>query len=177
MGMSRIRNHKDRLGGLAHPLLGEFHLSSDPDTFAVTWDIKPHFSGQSDGIDHFRPTGLMEKVSRYLANQGEPVSKNAIEAHVKGKGDYVRKAIDCLIHEGHAAASEGPRRAILVTHVQPYREADDHVPAEPHNQADSDLVPVRPDLIPTSSPTLPLDFVPRPPSLGGDEDEVMGGAG
>ena len=40
-GMARMRNHKDRIGGLPYPLIGELHLASDPATLAVTWEIRP----------------------------------------------------------------------------------------------------------------------------------------
>ena len=38
-GIARLRNHKDRLGGLPHPLVGELHLKSDPNTNEVSWEI------------------------------------------------------------------------------------------------------------------------------------------
>ena len=194
-GIARLRNHKDRLGGLPHPLVGELHLKSDPNTNEVSWEIRPPTSATpASEPASFRPTGLMERVSFYLELQPEPVSKRTIEEHVKGKGEYVRLAADCLVAEGFATASPGPRNSQLVKSARPYREADDRsrdavgthsealepkmsldrVPEKPHEQAVNDRVPARPDRVPTASPDAPNDRVPSPLPLGRDEDAVMG---
>jgi hypothetical protein len=123
-GFSRIRNHKDRLGALPYPLLGELHLASDATTGSVTWEIRPPETSVAQH-DTFRPTTLMERVSQYLELQPEPVSRKTIEDHVKGKGEYVRLAIDALIAEGYAFPSDGARGAKLVERIRNYREADD----------------------------------------------------
>jgi hypothetical protein len=149
-GAARIRNHKDRLGGLPYPYVGDLHLTSDPTSGRVTWTIKPSTETTAQP-DRFRPTGYMERVSIYLEQQGEAVSKHAIEAHVKGKAEYVRQAIDCLLDEEYATSSPGLRNATLIEHARPYREASDLVPANPETNGHTDLVP-RPDLVPTSSP-------------------------
>ena len=73
----------------------------------------------------FRPTGLMEKVSRYLELRDEPQSRNEIEKDVKGKGTYVRIAIDRLVKEGYAEAFDGPRGAQLVRLKRAFREAEE----------------------------------------------------
>ena len=147
-GIARLRNHKDRIGGLPYPVIGELHLESDATTHAVTWEIRPA-AGQPIDTDtpRFRPTTLMERVSIHLELQAEPVTRNAIEEHVKGKGEYVRLAIDCLVDEGFATSSPGPRGSKLIESVRPYREAADLVPEEPHNGKPGDLVPLRPDLV------------------------------
>jgi hypothetical protein len=72
-----------------------------------------------------RPTGLMTKVSRYLAEQTEPVSLNTIKNGVPGKADWVGKAAHVLAAEGYAKTENGPRGAVLFTHVRPYSEATD----------------------------------------------------
>lgn len=71
----------------------------------------------------FRPTVLMERVSRAL--EAEPgLSKNAVRAAVKGRGKHVDLALDLLVAEGNAE-----RRRDGQTHhhhiVRAYRQADD----------------------------------------------------
>ena len=76
-GAARIRNHKDRLGGLPYPQVGELHLTSDAATGHVAWAIRPPAETSTAPSSVFRPTGLMERASVYLEQQGEPVSKHA----------------------------------------------------------------------------------------------------
>jgi hypothetical protein len=174
-GLARIRNHKDRLGGLAHPLVGELHLASDAATGAVTWELRPPATGVAP-VEQlgFRPTGLMERASRYLELQPEPVSQRSIVTNVTGKDEYLRLAISCLAAEGFVTASPGPRNSELIQSVRPYREEDDRVPAEPHNGAVPNRVPVSPDRVPTASQDAPTDCVPRPLPIRQDADAVMG---
>jgi hypothetical protein len=77
----------------------------------------------------------MEKVSRYLETQTEPVSRNNIESNVSGKALYVRDALDTLVSEGYARETEGPRHGAnisrLYTSLNTYREAEDTQPFVP----------------------------------------------
>lgn len=118
-GAARLRNHKDRLGGLPHPIIGELHLTSDPNTGAVTWAIRPPDAAQPTTTDSFRPTGLMERVSMWLEHQAEPQSRRAVERNVTGKTDYLRLACAHLVGEGYVTDDDG-----LVS-VRPYREAQE----------------------------------------------------
>jgi hypothetical protein len=72
----------------------------------------------------FRPTFVMEKVSRWLELHS-PASRKAIYDAVKGKKPVVEEAIDVLIEEGHATVADGPRGARMVTSVRPFREDDE----------------------------------------------------
>lgn len=72
----------------------------------------------------FRPTVLMERVSRYLEGRTEPVSGRVAE-HVSGKGEAVRLALDVLVAEGYVRRTDGPKRAHLHTSSAAYRESDD----------------------------------------------------
>jgi hypothetical protein len=121
-GLYRIVTHKDRLGRLPRPRAAELELRSDPDTHEITWELRP----AELGSDQFRPTALMEKVSLYVesCNSDRP-SRNALEQAVTGKRDYVRMAVDLLLHDGYLNVDEGPRNARLLRSVKPYREADD----------------------------------------------------
>jgi hypothetical protein len=119
-GRFRIDVHKDRPGHLQRPTPGNLVLESDGDS--CTWRIEQDQSQTAEG--GFRPTHLMEKVSRYLETHASPRSRNQIEADVKGKRDYLRDAIDQLIAEGFAVEVEGKHRARLVQLVRPFVESE-----------------------------------------------------
>jgi hypothetical protein len=175
-GLVRLRTKKDRLSRLPRPFACELELRSDPETDALTWTVREATDTESG--EAFRPTTLMERVSRHLDQQAEPVSRNDIETTVKGKGPYLRLAMDALVAEGYAEETQGPRNSRLLTSLRPFREHDlvpDLVPTtsrdlvpprpttsspgKPHNQAETpDLVPPRPDLVPQP----PTDLVPEP---------------
>ncbi|MGZ4610438.1 MAG: AAA family ATPase [Actinomycetes bacterium] len=107
----------------------------------------------------FRPTGLMQKVSRYLERCAGEASGKTIETEVGGKAEYVRTALQLLVAEGFVTASAGPRGATLHTFARPYNEADDPTSSP------------RPDLVPTSSrDEVEVPNRPRPsspPAMGG----------
>jgi GNAT superfamily N-acetyltransferase len=187
LGLYKLTTHKDRGGWLPRPRAGELELRSDPETHAISWTFRP--PANVDETDGFRPTALMERVSRYLEQQSEPISRTAIEEAVTGKVVYVRIAIDCLVRDGFASETSGARGARLVTSVHPYRDGDpvptpshegdpDPVPTPsrrgPHSQAES-ATPSHP--VPTPSPVpepTPSQF--RLPLQGGTDwrDGVIG---
>jgi len=173
-GLVNITTHKDRFGYLPRPRAAELELRSDPLTGAVAWS----FRTASESGDDWRPTGLMEKVSRYLVRVGEEVSRGDVEKNVTGKAKYLRDAIDALVADGFAAEREGARGSRLLRSVKPFSEVDlvptssrpntaDLVPTssrpEPLNQADN---ATSSQLVPTSSRLrdgLPRPVVPSPP--------------
>jgi NrS-1 polymerase HBD domain len=124
VGKSKLTVHKDRPGYLERPSPGLFVLSSDVDSGRVSWRIEPDHSVGEDG--EFRPTHLMEKVSRYLELRApEPCSRRQIEEDVTGKRDALRAAIDQLVAEGFAVEFPGERGARLVKSEKAYRETDE----------------------------------------------------
>ena len=127
-GKAKITVHKDRLGFLARPSLGLFVLDSDPETGACSWSIDHEPVVTPEGV--FRPTNLMEKVSRYLERAGEERSRNQIEEAVQGKRKALRQAIDVLIAEEYATERDGPRGARLVTLQRVYREDADRAESD-----------------------------------------------
>jgi hypothetical protein len=175
-GLYRITTHKDRAGWLPRPRAGEFELRSDPETHAISWTFRPPAEDAADG---FRPTVLMERVSRYIEQQVEPVSRKAIEADVTGKRARLRLAVDRLVAEGFAAESAGDHGARLVRSVRPFR-ADDVAPssppldgfdlapssprAEPPNHAESTTSP---HVAPTSPLASERDLAPNRSRLQG----------
>ena len=68
---------------------GDVHLSSHGDG-GVSVRIEPAADVTGDG---FRPTFLMERVSRFLELQTEPVSQREIERSVEGNGPALRRAV------------------------------------------------------------------------------------
>lgn len=140
-GLVKLIVHKDRPGFLHRPKAATIELVSDPETWAITWAITvAESSGESDETGtRFRPTGLMEKVSFFIEKQSEPVTRHTVENQRFGRAEYVRLAMDCLANEGYAEPTNGPRSARLLKSIRPFRE---------------------PDLVPTSSRSDDLDFVP-----------------
>lgn len=130
-GLFKVVTHKDRFGHLTRPNAAELELRSDPDTFAVTWQFRPATSAAGD--DGFRPTALMEKVSRYLERQSEPVSRTNVEENVTGKATYVRRAIDVLVSEKYVLERPGARRALMLELVRPFDATPSPVPTPSHS--------------------------------------------
>ena len=75
---------------------------------------------ESPEMSSFRPTRIMEAVS--LLIEEKPMSKNAIEKATEGANDTVRIALDCLVKEGFATFANGPRNALIITSIKPFRQ-------------------------------------------------------
>jgi hypothetical protein len=73
----------------------------------------------------FRPTVLMERASRYLAEQPGEVSFTRLRGDVKGKERGLARAVELLAREGFAEVSPGSRGATKYRHLRPYTEATD----------------------------------------------------
>jgi hypothetical protein len=121
-GRAKLTVHKDRPGFLERPSPGLFVLESDA-AGSCSWRIESDHSVSEEGA--FRPTGYMEKVSRYLELHEEQPSRNQIESDVIGKAEYVRLAIDTLVSEGYAIEFAGANRARLVKLERAFREGDE----------------------------------------------------
>ena len=111
----------------------------------------------------FRPTGLMEKVTRYLQTCAEPASGKNVETSVGSKAEHVRAAVAALVTEGYVKIENGPRNALLHSLIKPYIEAND-----PTSSTSS---PPRPHLVPDEVAAGQTTSSLVPPSKG-DEDEV-----
>jgi hypothetical protein len=123
-GLARIVTNKDRPGHLPRPKAAELELTSDPETGHISWQIRP--AETVDAEHQFRPTGLMEKVSRYVAaHVDELPSRNSVEENVKGRREYVRQAVDVLLAEGFLGEQEGPRNARLLSSIKPFKEGSE----------------------------------------------------
>lgn len=122
-GKYQITTHKDRGGFHKRGKLATFELSSDPDTHHFEWAFVA--APVVDEEHPFRPTGLMEKVSRYLENLAEPVTQNTVETDLGGKAEYLRKAIQILSEEGFVEVTQGPNRSKQIASLEMYRETFD----------------------------------------------------
>ncbi|MEA4944536.1 MAG: AAA family ATPase [Propionicimonas sp.] len=80
-----------------------------------------HMDGDPAAPADFRPTTLMEKVSKLLENSADPLSKAAIESAKLGNTDMVRKAVAFLVAERYVTTAPGLRNSVLHTSVKPYR--------------------------------------------------------
>lgn len=120
-GRMRLRVLKDRFGFLRRPVAAMFELASDPETHAITWVFTEPVEDERDSGE-WRPTHLMERVSRHLEGCSEPVSRNEIVRAVNGKRDFVLQAIDHLVADDFASETPGPRGARLVETLKSYRE-------------------------------------------------------
>lgn len=123
-GLYKITTHKDRGGALKRGHLADFHVESDPDTHQISWTYTTAQTDTAPG-GYFRPTHLMEKVSQYLELQPEPVNRNTIYDALRGKKNFVLKAIDALVIEGFAVEqTDSTTRSKPVKSVRPYRQND-----------------------------------------------------
>jgi hypothetical protein len=124
-GLATITVAKDRPGGVravaaGGKYFGQLELDSKPDG-AVAWHLHP-----PRGDDEvFRPTALMERISRAVEMAIMPLSQQAILGAVKGDDKAKRLAIEMLVGEGYIAIDNGPRNARLHRSAKPYRSDDD----------------------------------------------------
>jgi hypothetical protein len=102
--------------------LATFEFDSDPETHLIEWAFVP--APEVDDEHQFRPTGLMEKVSRYLEMMLEPQSQRAVEREKFGKAEYVREALRILVAEGYVERTESGR-GFLHDSITPYREENE----------------------------------------------------
>jgi AAA domain len=122
-GLVRITEWKDRPGFIRRHAVdrwvGNLRLASDHAP-GVTCAVE---APAEKGV--FRPTALMEKVSRLLEEQ-PGLSRRAVRTGVKGKNDYVDLALELLVaNEFVAVERDGQARRHRV--VRPYREAENSV--------------------------------------------------
>jgi hypothetical protein len=123
-GRSTLKIAKDRPGQLdANALPGRWYgdlvLASNADGTAEVLIESPQQRVAEREATPFRPTNLMEKVSRYLETEDGPRSQNQILTNVSGKRDYTIEALKILRRESYVTEAT-PHNSI-----KPYRESDD----------------------------------------------------
>ncbi|WP_326550224.1 DnaB-like helicase N-terminal domain-containing protein [Micromonospora sp. NBC_01813] len=78
--------------------------------------LTPPTSNPDTGL---RPTSVMTKVSRILADNPGGLSKNAIETMAGGKASIVRAALELLVNEGFVLQSK-QGASLIHTHIRPF---------------------------------------------------------
>ena len=125
-GYATIKVTKDRYGAIRQheqpgtKVIAEAHLIPQPDEH-VTIELRP-----PRDVSGFRPTAMMEKVSRLVEQTGSSgASKNVIEGTLSGRSTTIRKAIEVLVDEGYMTREQGARGAFIHRSVNPYLEDED----------------------------------------------------
>jgi len=77
-----------------------------------------------DGVT-FRPTGIMEKVSKVLEREGSPLSLRDLREMVGGRTEHIGTAVQLLAAEEYVSRTPGARGAHLHTSIRPYRQVED----------------------------------------------------
>lgn len=171
-GKLKLTVSKDRPGEVravsaSAKFAGHVHLDSSEDSVRM-WIEEPDLRPMNER-GPFRPTGLMEKASRYLESVEGGASGAAVEKELGGKREWVRDALDRLVEEGFARRSAGPRGAVIHHFVDAFR--DDQGLSGPTSP---DLARPRPDLAPGRGPN-PERPRPSPPLSTGGEEARSGG--
>lgn len=125
-GRSKLTVSKDRPGRVRPTCLnmkraGEVVFDGDPDGGLHVTVESPVAGGGT-----FRPTGIMEKVSRLLALEGA-LTKNAIRGARLGKAAYVDLAVELLVNGGYVTI-DIVGQSHLHRSIRPYREDDERTP-------------------------------------------------
>jgi hypothetical protein len=116
-GMAKMELDKDKPGFLRQyvedKVIAELHLHSKKDGTVLAELNVP------DMAQDFRPTGIMEALSRYVeANPGVTVEQVKRDGTASEKADWVRRAWQLLEQEGWVSADLGG----LARSVKPYRD-------------------------------------------------------
>ena len=122
-GHAKILVSKDRPGHVrqhegAARCVGVFELDSWPDGKATARLLAP--APMTDPDKPFRPTVLMERVSRVLEAAVAPLSARGVRSLVQGKATMVDTALEILVAEGYVARDDGKRGAALHRSMKPF---------------------------------------------------------
>jgi hypothetical protein len=161
VGVLHLRIAKDRPGSIRAQcgqmratdrtqLASVVRIDSTGDRIAVTM-ASPGAEAETSAT--FRPTYLMERVSRWLQAHAGQHSRSAVTKAVKGNKAALETALDVLSDEGYATVSETLRGSITqrnYAHKRLYTEAEEL----------ADPKPVQPVL--NRSNTSPRTSVPKP---------------
>ncbi|HEY4895402.1 MAG TPA: hypothetical protein VII01_04870 [Solirubrobacteraceae bacterium] len=103
--------------------------------------VEPFEREQAERVaTSFRPTNIMEKVSREI-EQHDGLSKTAIRTAIGGNAKNVDLALELLIAEGHIERRQDGPQKLSHHSLRPYREATESAESEPSPDQVSDPVP------------------------------------
>ena len=118
-GMVKLTCGKDRAGTYRRgQVVAEVTVTPNPEADTIDLDVAAPEAG--DG-DTFRPTHLMQRVSRHVEEAGLPLTRNAVLKEVAGNTTALGKALAVLVEEGYIARTQAGQ-AHHHGHVKPYRE-------------------------------------------------------
>jgi hypothetical protein len=123
-GRSTLKIAKDRPAQLRRHAVDKWYadlvLASDADGRAeVAIESPQERVAERETAEPFRPTTLMEKVSKYIEGGGEADSQNDILKGVDGKRDWKISALKILKEEGYVTPTR-PYQSLM-----PYRAKDE----------------------------------------------------
>lgn len=123
-GLARVIVTKDRHGWVRRiaaggTMVAEFHGVSDPVTGHLGVTLRPSTAVDEKG--HFRPTQIMENLSRMLETAGGAKSGRWFEQNSGHGHEHVRLALKALVLDEYMTAELGPRRAVMHSLVRPFR--------------------------------------------------------
>ena len=139
-GFAVLTCAKDRNGHYrSGQKVAELHMTPHGDT--ATLELRAVIDEVATG--QFRPTILMERVSRFVEQEPESSVRQILEG-VGGKAEAARTAISVLVSEGYLTTQPGPRNATLHTSSRAFREAEqDAGHGQPSSEAGNDRDRVR----------------------------------
>lgn len=125
-GSSKVTISKDRPGHMrqhegAGKAIATFELESWPDDKATARLGLPDPAIDPD--QPFRPTVMMERVSKTLEAASAPLSGRAVRDQTTGKASLVSTALELLVADGFVEQIPGPRTASLHRSLRPFRES------------------------------------------------------
>lgn len=127
VGKLRLTVDKDRAGyvranSAQAKNAGVAVLVSDATTGAVQLVIEAPDLRPAEQRTPFRPTVLMEKVSRFLETFHGAASGRQVTQNVPGREQYVKEALGYLVEDGFVERTNGPRNSVNHTSTEPYRD-------------------------------------------------------
>lgn len=140
-GLAKLVCAKDRHGSYRfRQKVAELHVSPAAEGVTVTLKQPQENPGRDSG--QWRPTAIMEAVSRALESTTEPLTWNAVKVAVRGREQHIRTALGTLVAEAFVSTVDGPRRSTLHTSQRPYRQtldplSDRYVPGVSQTDADA----------------------------------------
>lgn len=141
-GLARLTVHKDRPGYLRQHSAGkrvaDVALSSSDDG-TVRIELHAPDGAGTAAPPTFRPTVLMERVSRAL-EEHPGLSKRAIREAVTGRNDTKDLALEVLVADGYVR-TERDGQALRHHSARPYRQADDDLHRAPVPEPCPDRAP------------------------------------
>jgi hypothetical protein len=116
---------KDRYGAYRTGLkVAQSIVTPDPARVRVDLVALAGLTDSAAGSAQFRPTGVIERVSRYLETHPGSADRTGgrVRENVKGKTETVLEALSLLVAEGYVETSSGPRYATVFTVTKPFTD-------------------------------------------------------